>query len=1215
MRFLWLCVPAVFLSLSSLATDPLVSNVTAHQIPATGDLNICYDLSAPDRTNVTVSLTISVDGGTTWFAPNTSYVSGAVGLVPVSPESGKTILWEAWRELPEGVYTSLVARVVAADALASPYMVVDLSGGAQASSYPVASMDAAPIGGWTDEHKTAKLVLRRIPMGTYTMGSPVGEVGRSSDEVQHSVTLTNDFYIGVFEVSQRQWELVMGNRPSYFTNSLYYSTRPVECISYYDVREDPANTPISPNWPSSAQTGTNSFMGRLRTRTGLNSFDLPTEAQWEYACRAGTTTALNSGKNLDNINNSANLSEVGRYAYNGGVGADRAAATNTGTAALGSYLPNAWGLYDMHGNVWEWTLDWYGGYTGTATNPPGPVSGTTREARGGCTDNGAGACRSANRCLGNHSPVNRSLSVGCRAAFSQASALSCLVTGQSGVAICDLSPMYRAVGCTVQPVGQTAALQIDTDNSGDGGTSIRLGGVGLLADNASVGFEYVVEGPGILAFDWRVSSEAGYDELRFYDASGGPTTRISGTGGSWQRVFVTLDGEPGHTHTLRWEYAKDTSDYVGQDAGWVDAISWTPLYHLNVTDGSGSGYYTNHQEVAISAGAPPTGHVFARWIGATQYVADALSPSTTLAMPASSAAVAATFQLDALSGAGGVPVVPAGNTSCVLTSSSQSSGDGTSIQLGQAGLLDDGDRAGIEFSVTGNGVLAFDWQVSSEEGYDWLRFYEVGAGPTNQISGTEAGWSRVFVSVVGETNAVRTFRWEYVKDPIGDFVGSDCGWVDAVSWAPYHALSVNAGSGSGLYTNGMPVAVSADAPEPHYAFSHWEGDTNHLANAAAPNTVLTMPAEDTAVAAVYAPLLYTLSVTNGSGSGTYPFGTLVGICATAYPDRDFYRWTGDVAGVADAASPSTTVTIAGQPIALAATYSAVLTVTGGSGGGRYPEGVTVAVAANPDPLYMEFAVWEGSGAALSAQPEERRTTLVMPPYAVALSASYRNSIARAAGCYGRTFATSGVAEGLSTDLASGSPSSTGAVKLGGAGVVPDNGFAAFETVVSGSGQISFWWRVSSESNADFLKFLADGSTVASISGTKGPWAQVSYRVEGAGESHTLRWEYAKNASLASSTDAGWVDDILWEGDVPVPALTPDIRKAVATNHVFALTFQGERGIPYTIYSNASPGASGWASTGLSPQSSGETNGVFQFKAFFAPPVGQRSGFYRVIGGE
>lgn len=300
-------------------------------------------------------------------------------------------------------------RVVASVTNTTPgtadYLVIDLSGGADAASYPVSELPAPPPRGWPDEYRTSKLLLRRIPAGSFQMGSPSDEVGRWFAEDLHQVTLTKDFYIGVFEVTQVQWELVMGGRPSGFENVLYYATRPVECVSYYDIREIPgdgltggADDPAV-DWPINSDVNADSFMGRLRTKTGLAALDLPTEAQWEYACRAGTSTALNSGFDLTNTLQDAHMHAVGRYAHNGGTNAVHSwCAPVSATAKVGSYRPNAWGLYDMHGNVVEWCLDWYTAPLEDATDPAGALEDTgTRSARGGCWGVDAWQCRSACR--------------------------------------------------------------------------------------------------------------------------------------------------------------------------------------------------------------------------------------------------------------------------------------------------------------------------------------------------------------------------------------------------------------------------------------------------------------------------------------------------------------------------------------------------------------------------------------------------------------------------------------------------------------------------------------------------------------------------------------------------------------------------------------------------------------------------------------------------
>ena len=221
------------------------------------------------------------------------------------------------------------------------------------------------------------------------MGSPQGELGRyASDdrEAQHKVTLTKPFYAGVFEVTQKQYELVTGSNPSEHQGD----ARPVERVSYNMLR----GTDKGKGWPANNEVDGTSFFGILRAKTGL-SFDLPTEAQWEFACRAETTTALNSGKNLTSETTSdANMDEVGRYRYNQNDGKGGYSQHTT----VGSYLPNAWGLYDMHGNVYEWCLDWYNvSYGGNAVDPKGASVGTNRDQRGGSWNLNPQNCRSAYR--------------------------------------------------------------------------------------------------------------------------------------------------------------------------------------------------------------------------------------------------------------------------------------------------------------------------------------------------------------------------------------------------------------------------------------------------------------------------------------------------------------------------------------------------------------------------------------------------------------------------------------------------------------------------------------------------------------------------------------------------------------------------------------------------------------------------------------------------
>ena len=279
------------------------------------------------------------------------------------------------------------------DSQMSPYMVIDLSAGPAASNYPVSYLSDIPAGGWTDEYKTTKMVLRLMPAGIFIMGSPTNELGRYIGENQHEVTLTHPFYMGVFETTQKQWERIAGNWPSFCNTINFRDACPVERVSYIDIRGEGAGT----NWPATDIVDANSFMGRLRVRTG-KAFDLPTEAQWEYAGRARSTTSLNSGKNLTSTGECPNMSQLGRYLYNGGQVYGHEVAPSNTTVKVGSYLPNQWGLYDIHGNVWEKCLDWYGGYPGFVTDPKGASSGSSRVFRGGSwCGSGADNCRVAKR--------------------------------------------------------------------------------------------------------------------------------------------------------------------------------------------------------------------------------------------------------------------------------------------------------------------------------------------------------------------------------------------------------------------------------------------------------------------------------------------------------------------------------------------------------------------------------------------------------------------------------------------------------------------------------------------------------------------------------------------------------------------------------------------------------------------------------------------------
>lgn len=305
------------------------------------------------------------------------------------------------------VISIAVLELLSTYCMASTYMVIDVSGGSNASEFPVQYVDAVPTGGWTAEHKTSKIVLRKLEAGSFSMGCSSNEVGfmkylqeypYSFDAVEHRVTLSRGFYVGVFEITQRQWEYVMGNRPSWFSSTSDYATRPVENISYLNIR----GVSSFPSVSAVTNVVATSFMGVLRRKTGLR-FDLPTDAQWEYACRAGATSSLNNGRNLSSMAIDSSVAAVARYRGNSGYAGriSRDWDATKGTAAVGSCLPNAWGLYDMHGNVREWCLDGFSLLT-SSTDAIDPIALTTSGwsgfvVRGGGWSDYAHALRSANR--------------------------------------------------------------------------------------------------------------------------------------------------------------------------------------------------------------------------------------------------------------------------------------------------------------------------------------------------------------------------------------------------------------------------------------------------------------------------------------------------------------------------------------------------------------------------------------------------------------------------------------------------------------------------------------------------------------------------------------------------------------------------------------------------------------------------------------------------
>ena len=252
-----------------------------------------------------------------------------------------------------------VPKSITAEILAEPvrdFQKIAFVRGARKGADAATAVDAASRK--TGDVKTitlpggAKMEMIWCGAGSFMMGSPVTEAGRFDDESLHPVTLTRGFWLGKYEVTQAQWESVMGENRSRFKGP----DRPVENISWDDCR---------------------TFIRKVNVMLG-GVARFPTEAEWEYACRAGSDAA---------ISGSGHLEEMAWYDGN----------SDSQTHEVGKNLPNAWGFYDMHGNILEWCADWFSKPSGQAVDPQGPPSGAFRVLRGGCWFFYARDCRSAYR--------------------------------------------------------------------------------------------------------------------------------------------------------------------------------------------------------------------------------------------------------------------------------------------------------------------------------------------------------------------------------------------------------------------------------------------------------------------------------------------------------------------------------------------------------------------------------------------------------------------------------------------------------------------------------------------------------------------------------------------------------------------------------------------------------------------------------------------------
>ncbi len=333
---------------------PVVSDISVSQNEATRLVTVSYALSE--------DAVVTFDVRTNGVSIGGAQVQGVVGdaNVAVSATAGderRHIYWQPSRgwagvELADGSIEVVVTAWPKDDP--PPYLVVDLVCINQRNWYQ--GSDFMPGGVTNDLYKTSKLAMRRIPAkgAMFRMGSPLTEGSRDTGrERPHWVTFTNDWYAGVYEITQRQGAYIRGSEPE--SNVGMGTTIPMANTSLEAFR---GSISAGYNWPTNgSNVGPDSRLDRLRTRTGL-LFDLPTEAMWEFTCRAGTETAYNNGSDT-------NIEEYAWFKLN----------SDDERHPVGLKKPNAWGLYDMIGNASEICLDHFednlAKYGNVVTNPPG----------------------------------------------------------------------------------------------------------------------------------------------------------------------------------------------------------------------------------------------------------------------------------------------------------------------------------------------------------------------------------------------------------------------------------------------------------------------------------------------------------------------------------------------------------------------------------------------------------------------------------------------------------------------------------------------------------------------------------------------------------------------------------------------------------------------------------------------------------------------------
>ena len=380
-----------------VASATTITGVSANQRwPWNNLMDVDFTISGS-----TASMAYRVELSATYNGGSNKVYAKSYLTEPVFEGDGqKRVTWDLGADCPDLKADDFAVTVIAAPLVGNDvpvYMVIDLSSGTNSVKYPVRYTTVVPNLN-DDKCRTTEMWLRRIRTGVeFPMGG--NDSGMTYLNPTKTMKLTKDYYMAIFETTQQQWAQVLGAWPSFYSNATYRATRPVDSLTRNIVRGTLYYYP----WPNTTNVGVNSFAGKMRARTGLSTFDLPTEAQWEYAARAGTVaTDSTNGKrgsysSLGPITDDL-VPKIARCSANGGGNSDdgnvapsEVEGEMTGTIEVGHYVPNDWGLYDMLGNVREMVLDrWADNWPDemSTTDYKGPATGNYSVAKGSPNNSG-----------------------------------------------------------------------------------------------------------------------------------------------------------------------------------------------------------------------------------------------------------------------------------------------------------------------------------------------------------------------------------------------------------------------------------------------------------------------------------------------------------------------------------------------------------------------------------------------------------------------------------------------------------------------------------------------------------------------------------------------------------------------------------------------------------------------------------------------------------